>query len=562
MALAVTAISTLSPVWKLWATTALSAVSTVLVGAALLGCGADTGSPAAPPAVSAAPPAADPVEAQSLASDANSDPLSSPDAPAVRRPRGLWVLCQGSQRVLDDPARIDPMLDRAQAMGVSDLFVQVYRGGRAWYDASLADASPYRANFEAFGRDPLRELIARAHARGLRVHAWVNVLSLSLNRSAALLDELGRDAVHVDVRGRSLLDYPDLEIPAPDSPLYRMGTRGVYLDPGAPGVQQRLAATFEELLARYPELDGLHLDYIRYPMVLPIVPGSRFGVGLDFGYGAATRERFRRETGLRGPYRGSPPDGDSALVTGKAQPSSAPPKLPDIVNANAWDAWRRDQVTELVRRIGERADAVHPEPKLLLSAAVISYADRAYLTLAQDWRRWLEDGLLDFAVPMVYTKDARLFRYQVEAFGAGAHSDHVWAGQGTWLFERKPEEALAQLAAAANAGLGGDALFSYDAIADSPALMAALTNPAVAVLANEESGDTSLPAEVPEAAAGEVAVAESSGDPASVGESDDAARAAVRRPPAPVADSSPSEPEESTPPAETAPALSPSPSGE
>ena len=391
-----------------------------------------------------------------------------------RRPRGLWVLCQGSQRVLDDPSRIEPLLARAVALGVSDLFVQVYRGGRAWYDSSLADASPYRKSVEASGRDPLRELIAGAHEAGLRVHAWVNVLSLSLNRNAPILRELGNSIVQTDRRGRSVLDYPDLEIPEPDAALYRMGTRGVYLDPAAPGVSDRLVATFAELVTRYPELDGLHLDYIRHPMVLPIAPGSRFGVGLDFGYGAATRARFQRETGLAGPYATEPPRALAPLGADRVRPARRPPR---IVNANAWDAWRRDQVTELVRRIGDRLDLAHPAPKLLLSAAVIPYADRAYLSMAQDWRRWLEDGLLDFAVPMVYTRDSRLFRYQIESFAGGSHADHVWAGHGTWLFDRRPAEALAQLALVARSGLGGDALFSDDAIAESPALLAALTNP-------------------------------------------------------------------------------------
>ena len=99
----------------------------------------------------------------------------------------------------------------------------------------------------------------------------------------------------VDQRGRSLLDYPDLDVPPPDRDVAtgwarpRSGST-----PRRPGVAERLAATFAELVRGYPGLDGLHLDYIRYPDVLPFSPGSRFGVGLDFGYGAATRARFQR----------------------------------------------------------------------------------------------------------------------------------------------------------------------------------------------------------------------------------------------------------------------------
>ncbi|MFQ5418608.1 MAG: family 10 glycosylhydrolase, partial [Myxococcota bacterium] len=236
--------------------------------------------------------------------------------------RGLWVLCEGSQRILEHPERFDALLADANRLAVTDLFVQVYRGGRAWFDSSKADAAPHRAILEQTGRDTLAELIPRAHAAGLSVHAWVNVLSLAGNTSAPLLRLLGPEAVLVDNRGRSILDYPNRDVPEPDRAYYRMGTPAVWLDPAAPGVAPHLAETVSELLVRYPELDGLHLDYIRYPDVLPFVPGSRFGVGLDFGYGEATRARFRKDTGLEAPAIRALPN----------------PKL-----ANRWDAWRRDQ---------------------------------------------------------------------------------------------------------------------------------------------------------------------------------------------------------------------------
>ena len=373
--------------------------------------------------------------------------------------RAIWVLCEGSARTLEDPGRIDRLIEHARALEATDLFVQVYRGGRAWYDARLADASPYREIVERTGADPLRRLLDTAHANGLRVHAWVNVLSLSGNRNAPILADLGPSAAMVDRRGRTLLDYPAGDLPEPDRSWYRMGTPGLYLDPGAPGVQERLVATYVELVDRYPDLDGLHLDYIRHPGVLPFAPGSRFGVGIDFGYGAETRKRFRAETGLAGPYR---------------EPSR--PASSGLAYTSAWDAWRRRQVTDLVREIRVAVLANHAH--LLLSAAVIPYADRAYLSLAQDWRGWVKDGLLDFAVPMIYTLDDRLFRYQVDSFASGPQHERIWMGTGTWLFAKQPERAAAQLATIREAGSAGEAIFSYDSLLESEALMATLTQPA------------------------------------------------------------------------------------
>jgi len=182
--------------------------------------------------------------------------------------------------------------------------------------------------------------------------------------------------------------------------------------------------------------------------VLPFTPGTRFGVGLDFGYGAPTRARFAQETGKRAPFESS------------------------IENAEAWDDWRTQRVSALVREIALTARA--QRPGIALSAAVWSHADRAYLALEQDWRAWLEDGWLDFAVPMAYTRDDRLLRYQAEHFAGLPIADRIWVGLGTWLFAGEPERALAQIRLVQNAGLPDVALFSYDSIASAPALREAL----------------------------------------------------------------------------------------
>jgi uncharacterized lipoprotein YddW (UPF0748 family) len=378
---------------------------------------------------------------------------SEPPEPAATPParRGLWVLAEGSQRVLDHTDRIPSLIATAKSVGATDLFVQVYRGGRAWFETGLADDGPFRAAREAAGADPLAMLLRDAHAAGLRVHAWVNVLSLSQNREAPLLRDLGRDAVLVDQRGRSLLDYPNLEVPPPDRGYYRMGTPALYLDPAALGLIERLSAAFAELVKRHPDLDGLHLDYIRFPDVLPFAPGSRFGVGLDFGHAASTRALFREQTGLEAPGA----------------------KSSD--NADAWDDWRREHVSALVAAIRSAARAV--QPKLEISAAVIAFSDRAYLSLLQDWRRWLEDGLLEFAVPMAYTRDDRLLRYHAEAFAGTPLADRIWLGLGTWIFADEPARALEQIRIVHRAGATSDALFSYDAIAESPGLAEALAAP-------------------------------------------------------------------------------------
>ncbi len=357
-------------------------------------------------------------------------------APAVRR--GLWVLAEGTHRTLEDPTKVERLIRDAQLMGATDLFLQLYRGGRSWFPSRTADDTPHREIAAAHG-DPLPGLLSAAHAAGLRVHAWFNALSLATNRDAPLLRAVGREAVLVDRQGRSLLDYPELEVPQPDRLHTRMGTPGVWLDAATPGVIEHLEATLDELIAAAPELDGLHLDFIRQPLTLPITPGSRFDVGLDFGYGKASIARFENETRL-------------AFRRGAD-----------------WDAFRRAQVTEVVRRLGARLP-----PGWEQSAAVIAYADRAYLAAMQDWRGWLEAGLLDFAVPMAYTRDDHMLGYLVRDLRGGVGGDRVWLGLGTWLFAKNPAGAQAQIDLALAVEPAGIALFSYDALAARPEQIATL----------------------------------------------------------------------------------------
>jgi uncharacterized lipoprotein YddW (UPF0748 family) len=420
----------------LWIARAIANASLLVPLAAWLACG---GEPESDPGFEVASATRERAEAEPV--------------PGVR-PRGLWVLCEGSQRVLEHPDRLETLIDDARRMGVTDLFVQVYRGGRAWFDSSWAGAEPYQRIRESLGIDPLAQLLPRAHEAGMRVHAWVNVLSLAGSRETQIVSQLGRDAVLVDRRGRSILDYPKFDIPEPDRRYYRMGTPAIFLDPATPGVAEYIAGTFAQLVERYPGLDGLHLDYIRYPGVLPFSPGSRFGVGLDFGYGEPSRSRFKAETGLTAPL------GDS------------------LRNADRWDEWRREKLTELVRAVRVAALAARSEAAesraLAVSAAVGTYAERMYLSEGQDWRRWLEEDLIEFAIPMAYTLDDRMFRYMAEGFASGAHADRIWLGHGTWLFDKRPAGALDQLRVARAAGTAGEVLFSYDSIADTPALRDAL----------------------------------------------------------------------------------------
>ncbi|HEV2764795.1 MAG TPA: family 10 glycosylhydrolase, partial [Pyrinomonadaceae bacterium] len=80
-------------------------------------------------------------------------------------------------------------------------------------------------------------------------------------------------------------------------------------------------------------------------------------------------------------------------------------------NDALWSQWRRDQVSNVVRRVYLESLAI--KPTLKVSAALIAFGGgtvteaqwnnaEARWRVYQDWRAWTEEGIIDIAIPMVY----------------------------------------------------------------------------------------------------------------------------------------------------------------
>ena len=360
--------------------------------------------------------------------------------------RALWVDCEGRNETLGSKAKIVEMLDEAKRIGCTDVIVQVYRGNRSWFDSKIADATPYREIKAAEGIDCLRFLIDEAHTRDLKLHAWFNVFRITRNTDAPMLKKLGREIAIMDNHGRSVLDYTNFRIPKPAGLYYELSDETLILDPGNLKVQAYQLAVIKEALDKYPGLDGVHLDFVRYPSILPFPPGSRFSGVVDFGYNPAAVKRFRSETGLN---------------------PRTMPRTRD--NCKKWDDFRRENVTGFVRATAKLIEESGGSKQL--SAAAVTFADRAYLSFFQDWRGWCEEGLVDFVVTMNYSDDRRLVRYHSHEAATVAGKASAYVGLQAFIEPVKADAVLEQIADALEAGAKGLCLFSYDTIRlDCPAL--------------------------------------------------------------------------------------------
>jgi len=358
--------------------------------------------------------------------------------------RALWV----TRATLATPESITQMIAAAEAGGFNTVLVQVRGRGDAYYFASLEPRASELAARPAF--DPLALVIERAHAKGIKVHAWVavNLVSSSVTLPAS------RD--HVIYRSPEWLMVPrelaaemkkiDLRSPAYLGRLARWTraqsskVEGLYTSPLHPAAQDHTAAVIGEIAARYP-IDGVHLDYVRFP-------------NDDFDYSPSAMERFKNAV-LPDLTEGERRD---AAARELLDPAAYPNLFPD-----RWNDFRRSRLTSLVIKI--RTMVKTARPAALLSAAVLPDAQEAFDRRLQDWRGWIDQSLLDVLVPMAYTADAVIFGQQIAAARAAAGSRPVWAGIGA--YQMTAAQTLQHIAAARKLG-AGISLFSYEALVTPP----------------------------------------------------------------------------------------------
>ncbi len=336
---------------------------------------------------------------------------------------GLWITRWDYRSEKD----VADCIDRAASLGATDVFWQV----RGQCDAF------YRSDLEPWGRelfrdlpadatdpgfDPLAVAIQAAHAREMRLHAWVNVMPLWKGTQPPT-DPRHPFNAHPEWRLRDAAGNPQT-----------LNEHYVIVNPLLPAVHDHIVAVCKDIVTRYA-VDGLHMDYVRFvsdTMKNPAAfPGDPESVSL-----------FKKATGRTG--------------------------LDTAEDKAAFRDFKRDRITELVQRI--RREAVESRPGVVLSAAVWRRPDLARDVYLQDAAAWLNSGLLDRACPMIYTKDDKRFEDDLGAWIAATPAGRK-AGRsispGVGIYMHAPGASSTQVANTAARHTDGVALFAYAALFES-----------------------------------------------------------------------------------------------
>ena len=289
-------------------------------------------------------------------------PLFAKSPTPAERPelRAFWV--DGFNDGFKTPAQCDTLLHRLRAMHCNAVFVQMRKRADAYYQSHYEGW----AKDDAGQFDALQYLCDHAHAAGhrrIQVHAWINACAIGGNASAGPLTKQHPEWLSLSDTGADF------------------DTESTKIDPGNPEAAEWTYRVYMDVVRHY-DVDGIHLDFIRYG-------GDGKTVG-HWGYNPVSVARYDKRYGVSG------------------QPKWDDPR---------WRAWRRAQVTALVRRVYVNATAL--KPKLIVSAATICWGDApandaeynaksaAYTEVFAPWRDWMREGILDLNCPMTYFRSAK-----------------------------------------------------------------------------------------------------------------------------------------------------------
>jgi len=304
------------------------------------------------------------------------NPESTPEPPsALEEFRGMWVtrFDWTNYGQPADPSRIDEIIQDASTAGFNAIFFQVRGTADAYYQPG-PEPWAQRVSGVAMGQapddrwqpwgDPLAYFVHKAHENGIQLHAYINVYPVWDN-----------------------CDDPPPEV-SPSHFYYQLANAHGTTDSKVNGMQWSIGGgvacgTYQratpasgfgdthylqvaQYLADNYDIDGLHLDHIRY------------------GGGNTSCDPVSQSiSGV--PCFTNPPAGYSS-----------------------YESWQRAQVNGTVWKFYQQI--LNNNPNLLLSAAVWPiYKDywnwginTGYGYYYQDSKAWIQGGYIDSIIPMIY----------------------------------------------------------------------------------------------------------------------------------------------------------------
>ncbi|MCA9735497.1 MAG: family 10 glycosylhydrolase [Deferribacteres bacterium] len=305
---------------------------------------------------------------------------------------------------------------KMKAAGIDAILPQIYQSRKALF----------RSDHLPMDDEWLERILPVAKAEGLEIHAWMWSMPCNIPK----IEEDHPDWFCVNRNLQSVLVKPAYV------PYYK------FMCPSHPGVHEFVQKTVTEL-ASFSDLDGIHLDYIRYPdVILPVGLQPKYGIvqdrefpEYDYCYCEACRGDFKKQTGI-----------DAV-------------ELKDPSTNILWRQFRNDRITSLVN---EKLVPIARKNKKQITAAV--FPNRG--NVRQQWQNWHLDAFLPMLYHKFYNAEIPWIQEQTR-IGVKALTKQTPIFSGLFVPSLSPEELKVAMENALAGGAQGVSLFNADSMTDS-----------------------------------------------------------------------------------------------
>ncbi|MCJ8283810.1 MAG: family 10 glycosylhydrolase, partial [Rivularia sp. ALOHA_DT_140] len=340
--------------------------------------------------------------------------FAQPEIRAIWLDRGTIVKARSEQGL----ARVFNRLSQA---GINTVFFETVNAGYTVYPSKVApQQNPLTRNW-----DPLKSAVKLAHERGMELHAWVWVFAAGNQRHNKIL------GINSNYPGPVLAAHPDWAGYDRRGKMIPQGQNKPFFDPANPQLRQYLLKKYEEIVTRY-DVDGLHLDYIRYPF-------QDHQRNRSYGYGKAARSLFKQKYGV--------------------DPLRISPRQRSIWQK--WTAFRTQQVDSFVAEVSRKMR--QKKSDLIMSVAVFPLPEQERIKkLQQNWEVWAKRGDIDLIVPMTYALDTQTFSRLAQPWIVSKKLGSTLLVPGIRLLNLPTLGAFDQVQLIRDLPVGGYALFAAE----------------------------------------------------------------------------------------------------
>nr|WP_199331884.1 family 10 glycosylhydrolase [Anabaena lutea] len=334
--------------------------------------------------------------------------------------RSVW-LDRGTIVNAGNEAGLAKIFDRLSQAGINTVFFETVNASYTIYPSQVApQQNPLIKDW-----DPLEVAVKLAHERGMELHAWVWTFAAGNRRHNEIIN------VSPDYPGSVLAANPSWANYDQSGNIIPVGQTKPFLDPANPEVRQYLLKLYAEIITRY-QVDGIHLDYIRYPFQDPLA-------GRTYGYGKASREQFQQQTGV--------------------DPLNITPSQRDLWQK--WTAFRTEKVDSFVSEVSQMLK--QKRANLILSVAVFPLPEYERVQkIQQHWEVWARRGDIDLIVPMTYALDTPRFQRLAQPWINSTQLGSTLLVPGVRLLSLSTVGAFDQLQLLRDLPVSGYALFAVE----------------------------------------------------------------------------------------------------